>query len=105
MSTELPPLLAGEYLVGYLWEVGPSMSNGMGGSPITFGEIRAWQAQTGCELTVWEVRTLRRMSIAYASQAHDADRIECPAPWLEERPKRRARERRTTGDSRPAHTP
>jgi hypothetical protein len=53
----------------------------MGNVPLTFAEIHAWQSLAGADLQPWEVRTLRRMSIAYCSQAQESTRPGCPPPW------------------------
>jgi hypothetical protein len=82
LSVELPPVEAGHHLVECLWEIGPSMPTGMGNAPVTFTEMQAWQQQTGSVLDAWEARTLRRMSVAYVTQAHEAAAPDCPAPWM-----------------------
>lgn len=82
LSVDLPPLDAAGHLVDVLWQIGPSMPTGMGAAPISFGEMQAWQQQTGNELGSWEVRTLRRMSAAYVAQAEESRRRDCPPPWL-----------------------
>ena len=48
-TIEMPPCDCG-YLVGYLFEVGPTM----GESPVTHTEIANWQRNTGIELNSWE---------------------------------------------------
>jgi len=67
-SIELPPLDAGGYLVGYLFDVGPGISNGMGYGPVPYSEILAWQQATGIELTAWEGGMLRSLSCAYCNE-------------------------------------
>lgn len=78
----MPRLECGAHLVDFLWQVGPAMPGGVGPVPITFSELQAWQQQTGCALGSWEVRTLRRMSVAYVAQAEDSRRRDCPPPWI-----------------------
>lgn len=66
------------YLASYLLEIGPASSGGMGPSPITHLEIRAWQENTRIELTPWEARTLRLLSREYVgelSAATDPNRL------------------------------
>jgi len=75
------PQVEAEYLIAYLYEIGPTVAAGMGAGPITQGEVRAWQDNTGIELTSWEARTLRRLSCVYLAQSHKAEKIDCPAPW------------------------
>ena len=77
----MPPVSV-EYLTVYLWEIGPTLAAGMGAGPITHGEIESWQSLTGIELQPWEVRYLRRMSFEYLNQSHQAEKRDCPAPWV-----------------------
>lgn len=78
---EMPPFDQGEYLIGYLYEVGPTVAAGMGAGPVTFTEIAAWQAARGFELEPWEARLLRRLSIDYLAESQRATKRECPPPW------------------------
>ena len=68
-------------MVDYLWDAGPCMTGGMGKSPLTHSEIKAWQDNTGIELTAWEAQTLRRLSNAFVAESEDAKAPDCPAPW------------------------
>lgn len=77
---EMPPCEA-LYLVGYLFEVGPTVAAGMGDGPLSHVEIDAFQRNTGIELTAWEARTLRRLSQDYAAQSHKSLARDCPPPW------------------------
>ena len=70
------------YLAGYLWEVGPTEVGGMGPAPLSHSEIAGWQENTGIELTSWEARTLRCLSLAYINQTENAKKPTCPPPWL-----------------------
>lgn len=74
---DMPPLECGEYLIGYLYEIGPTS----GEEAITQPAIRAWQDNIGIELPPWQVRLLRRLSIDYLSESHQARKRDCPAPW------------------------
>ncbi len=81
----LPPLeCAGDYLIGYLFEVGPTGSNGMGATPITWTEIDAYCRRGGIDLAPWEARLIRRLSAEYVSEAHKATENFYPAPWWPE---------------------
>lgn len=71
------------YLVGYLYEIGPATSGGMGESPITHAELRSWQYNTGIELNSWEVRTVVRLSREYLSESQKAKIPTAPAPWVD----------------------
>lgn len=79
---EMPPIDGG-YLVAYLFEIGPTMTAGMGSGPITHGEIESWQRITGVELNPWEARTLRRLSVDYLVESQKATDIKSEAPWTE----------------------
>jgi len=76
----MPPCQA-EYLLGYLFEIGPAATAGMGEVPITHSEIRAWMLNTGIRLSPWEARTLRKLSQDYVNESHKATQRNCPAPW------------------------
>lgn len=78
---DMPPLDRGGYLVGYLIEIGPTMAAGMGAGPITHGEIRDWQDNTGIELQPWEAHLLRRLSREYLAESHRAEKLGCVPPW------------------------
>lgn len=83
----LPPLDAGDYLVGYLFEVGPTLGEG----PISHLEIAAWCSLTGRELQPWEVTALRSMSAAYLDEAMEAtEPARAPPAWVGEKPSREA---------------
>ena len=80
---EMPSAEGADYLLGYLWEVGPTLVAGMGAGPITHQELCAWQANSGVRLQPWEARILRRLSIDYLAEMSRAERADCPAPWQE----------------------
>lgn len=79
----MPPLDDGAYLIGYLWEVGPTLPNGMGSSPLTHGELAAWQGNTGIALKPWEARWLRRLSSEFLAELHQAEAADRPAPYVD----------------------
>lgn len=79
---QMPPVEVGGHLLRWLFEVGPTMSNGMGQTPISSTELRDWLSITGVRLTPWEVRTLRILSMAYVGEYSEASDPKHPAPWL-----------------------
>ena len=81
---ELPSADGADYLVAYLWDMGPTMVAGMGLGPVTYGEIAAWQSNTGVRLHQWEARILRQLSKDYIGELHDAEKPDCAPPWLRE---------------------
>ena len=80
---EMPPFDEGEYLIAYLYELGPTVAAGMGAGPVTFAEMAAWQDARGFELEPWEARLLRRLSVDYLAESHRATRRDCQPPWGE----------------------
>lgn len=79
----MPPVEGAEYLLGYLWEIGPTMAAGGYPGPITHEEIKAWTELTGAELEAWEVRFIRRLSGEYLSESQRAEKADCPEPLRE----------------------
>lgn len=77
---EMPPCDSA-YLLAYLFELGPTVSNGMGDAPISHGEIESWMRNTGVALNPWECRVLKRLSVDYMRESHKASARDCPAPW------------------------
>ena len=78
-----PEVDAGEYIVDWLFEVGPMIA----GDPVTFQEIKAWRDLSGRVLDGWEATTLRRLSIAYTAEYHQASDPRTPAPGKTVAPK------------------
>ena len=74
----MPPVERGDYLLDYLWEVGPCGSER---SVITWHELTAWQAGLGIELKPWELRTLRGLSRDYVNQLYSSEKVDCPPPY------------------------
>lgn len=70
----MPPLERAEYLIGYFFEIGPTV-------PISSVELNAWQDLTGIELRPWEARFIRSLSRDYLGESFKATRRDCPAPW------------------------
>lgn len=75
---DMPPLERSvEYLIGYLYEIGPALGDG----PITQQEIGWWQRNTGIRLTSWQARTLRRLSQDYLSERRKGEKRGAQPPW------------------------
>lgn len=81
MIPRMPPIGAGEYLVQYLFEAGPTMPGGMGAAPLTFSELECWQRQVGVDLDPWEVRIVRRLSLEYCAESQAATKPDAPPPF------------------------
>lgn len=43
--------------------------NGFGGNPISYGEIAAYRALTGTDLSPWEVKVIRALDTVYIETA------------------------------------
>lgn len=74
------PEIDGAYLVGYLWEMGPTEAAGDRQTILSHEEILAWQELIGIKLDPWEVRCVRRLSADYLSELHRAEKPGCPEP-------------------------
>ena len=81
MQPDLPNAGLAAYLVDYLFEAGPVVSNAMGTQPLGWPELAAWQQGTGIELQPWEARALKILSTAYLASAQAAQAYDCPPPW------------------------
>lgn len=81
VTPDMPPLGVAGHLVSYLWDVGPAVSTGMGPAPVGHQDIAAFQANTGVELTAWDVQTLRRLSCDYVAQSLNSRDANAPAPY------------------------
>lgn len=77
---EMPEMMGFEYLVQYLFEVGPVGSNGFGPEPLSWQEIEAWSRLTQTDLDTWEALTLRKLSADYSSQLSKSADPKCKAP-------------------------
>lgn len=74
------PVLAG-YLLGHLFDAGPSSAAGTGEVTITWADLQAWQVATGIELAPWELQGLRTLSAHYLQAGRDAQDPDAPAPF------------------------
>ncbi len=77
----LPDVDAGQYLIDWLMEIGPTLPAGMGSGVLTFSEIATWQQLVGLELQPWEVRALRRLSEDYLAESNAATDPRRPPPY------------------------
>ena len=82
---DMPPIDA-QYLVDYLFDVGPSVESGTGSIPLRSEHIIPWQDETGIELQLWQAQFLRNLSREYLVQAQKSEKPDCPPPFgFEER--------------------
>ena len=76
------PLVNGhQYIIEWLFDVGPTMMSSMGNSPLTFEEIYAWGKDI--DISHWEASTIRKLSIDYLSMLHHGSEPDCPVPYAE----------------------
>ncbi len=78
-----PPLPV-DYIIDWLFEIGPSVAGSMGESAMTLGQINDDLAAIGIDADAWELRTLRRLSKAYVAQRHLSEDPKCLEPRLDE---------------------
>jgi len=75
-----PPLGEFGYLINWLFEVGPIINGGMGQSPLSFQEIKAWNDLMGINLTGNEAIILHKLSSVYLSEyQHRELNRSCPS--------------------------
>jgi len=73
-----------QFLIGYLFDAGPTSAGASSGVPLTWSDIRAWERGTGITLPPWQARLLRRLSADYLSESLTADAHDAPPPWVRE---------------------
>jgi hypothetical protein len=83
ITPSMPPNPA-PHVVHRLVEMGITEANGMGASPLSWREIRAWQESTAVDLAPWEARLMRHLSTAYLAESRRAESENCPPPWRAE---------------------
>lgn len=82
-STFQPPMpeVDAAYLVGYLFDAGPTLAGAMGPVQLPCSELLAWQAGAGIDLSPWEFGTLRRLSRDYLDESNHATSAARPPPF------------------------
>lgn len=76
---EIDPSTA--FLIGYLFDAGPTSAAGQYGAALTWADLQAWQGGAGIYLPPWQLRLLRRLSGEYLSESMRADAYDAPPPW------------------------
>lgn len=89
IAPSMPPLEWGEYLIGYLFEVGPVLSGGMAAGKVTHTELLNYQINMGLELSPWECGIITRLSGEYAGESHAATKKESKPPFAQSTDARR----------------
>src|SRR3546814_10073530 len=72
------------HIITRLLEIGIAEAGGMASVPISWGEIGAWQRNTGVRLDQWEARLMRKLSSEYVTECRRAESENCPPPWRAE---------------------
>lgn len=75
---ELPDPGPAQYLIEYLFEVGPASA----GEIVNYQEIDAWCRRSGVNLSGWEAKTIRALSAAYLGEYHAAKDPRRGAPFF-----------------------
>jgi hypothetical protein len=65
------------YILDYLFDLGITE----GDKPLSHSEIESWQRNIGIELQSFEVRFIRRLSVAYLHASHEMKSIDAETPW------------------------
>lgn len=74
----MPPVEWGDYILEYLFEIGPTMADG----PLTFSEIESWMRTTEIHLSPFEVRLIRRLSREYLGESFAATKRDREPPYV-----------------------
>lgn len=88
---EMPELMGADYLIPYLAEIGPAITNGMALLAIGYSEIYHYASITRTHLTPWDAHMLRHLSRVYVSQHHAAKKPSAQSPYQSEMPIDKAR--------------
>lgn len=82
------PLNPAPHFIDRLVEIGLTESTGMGNVPLSWASIHWWQVVTSIELSPWEARLIRKLSVEYLAESRRAEDAGCPAPWQTARSQR-----------------
>lgn len=74
-QVNMPPLDRLGYVADLASEIGIARAN-----PVDWSEIEAYDRMTGCGLTPWEAKTIRKMSLAYVDQSIKSIEPHCLPP-------------------------
>lgn len=74
---------ANEFITKCFGMSGMFVSNGMGITPISWMELKAFNDLSGYELTGWESEQIIEMSRTFCYMNNKAQKLGCPAPYLE----------------------
>lgn len=80
----MPDLDGYEYIINLWHEAGTTCAGAMGCTPLTWNEIESYTTKLSLELSNWELLSIRRLSIEYCGEYHQASDINRPAPFAYE---------------------
>lgn len=69
------------HFVEWFFEIGIVDAGGMGPVPLSWRTILDWQDAVGIELSPWEAKLMRDLSVAYVTEKTRGENETCPAPW------------------------
>ena len=72
------------HIIQWFNEIGVTEAAGMGLGPLSWQAIDAWVSRTCIDLSPWEARLMRKLSLAYVAESRRAESENCPAPWHSE---------------------
>lgn len=72
-----PDIGAGKFLVGILFQVGPTKAEG----PLEESALEPWEKRRGIELKPWQADAILAMSRAYLAESHAAGQWNAIPPW------------------------
>jgi hypothetical protein len=79
----LPDVEEAEYVIRWWHEAGTVGQGGMGITPLSWQEIRAWRLENELSLSLWEVNAIRMLSTEYCSEYHEASSKDREPPYQE----------------------
>lgn len=68
------------HIIDRLIEIGLTEPAGMGMAPISWQTLDAWANRTNLDISPWEARLLRHLSVAYLGEFNRAGVETCPPP-------------------------
>ncbi len=80
---DMPDVEGLENVIDYFFECGPALFGSSGPLPLSHCEIAAWKENTGRELSPWEAKLLRQMSIEFVDWSAKAKDPSCLSPIAE----------------------
>lgn len=77
----MPEVEEAEYLLKYWHDAGTVGQGGMGITPLSWQEIRAWRLERTLRLEDYEITAIRALSCDYVSEYHAGTETNRPPPF------------------------